>query len=80
MPKPRVILHPGEVRSINDNQVHYIPGFRLKQLYGLRPDDNVVVMTRDTVALGFRPHRDDIHLGPRMFADQYKRPEELDAV
>lgn len=39
----RFAVHPGEVRSQSDGQVHYIAGGRLIELYGLDPRECVIV-------------------------------------
>lgn len=38
----KFILHGGQVISINDNQVHFVPASHLVQLYGLKPQDCIL--------------------------------------
>lgn len=64
--KPRIILHPGEVKSGNDGQRHWIDAPTLARLYGVKLEDCLVQdYRREETYRGFRAWKDDIHLYPR---------------
>lgn len=73
--RPRYVLHPGYVVSRNDHDRHYIGSGRLRELYGLRPDDNVIVDDGPD-RYWTRVHGPDVvHLYPR-FDGNYQRVHE----
>lgn len=72
--KPRVVIHPGFVRSVTDGDVHYLTGYTLRRLYGLEHYANVVILS-PTSMLGFRNQKGDIHLYPSGVG-RYERPRE----
>lgn len=60
----RYVLHPGDVLSKFDGQVHFISGVMLVRLYGV-PPEKCVYANR----LGFKPLSSDVHLYPRYNGD-----------
>lgn len=65
--RPRYILHPGWVRSINDRDAHYVGVGRLRELYRIPPFARAIIVDSDhTHGFGYREEPGDIHCRPRM--------------
>ena len=63
----KYVLHPGEVISRNDAQIHHISAIRLADLYGVDP--------RECIVAGPGIRMDDaIHLYPRSDGN-YRLPD-----
>ena len=63
----RYILHPGEIVSCSDNDIHYISAKILAELYGIEPGRYVVYGQP-----GYREKEGDIHLYPRIDGNYQK--------
>jgi hypothetical protein len=60
-------LHPGEVVSVTDGDIHYISWVQLVRLYGLRPGE-YVVWGKGMIEGDFEEH-----LYPQRYASEYDR-------
>ena len=65
----RIFLHPGTIRSKNDNDWHFISSKKLAKLYGVNHADCKIFKHGDR---GLDKHDDDIHLFPR-YDGRYKK-------
>lgn len=62
----RYVLHPGNVRSLHDKDVHFLSEQDLMELHGVDPKDCVLYDLRNPFeAAGFKNQEGDIHLFPR---------------
>ena len=68
--KPVYVLFPGNVRSANDGQKHFIGAPQLAQLYGVNYRECMVVYEEHLHEYRAKPHH--IHLHPR-YDGQYLR-------
>lgn len=64
-PKKKYVLHPGEIQSKNDGEIHYISAMRLAMLYKVSMRDCYV---QDLIEEKLWP-RDLIHLYPNYEGD-----------
>lgn len=67
--RPKFAVHPGNVRSKTDGDVHYITARALVRLYELRPSEYIVWIGR---MYGVN-RADYVHLYPR-YDGKYGRP------
>jgi len=70
MNEKRYFLHPGEVKSKNDDDVHYISAPELARLYGLDYKKCHIIYDehRERYA-GYKKQPGDIHLWPKYSGD-----------
>lgn len=61
----KYILHPGQIRSRTDGQIHYISAAKLARLYGLNLADCIVHKEPKNYVFDVY----DIHLHPRFDGD-----------
>lgn len=60
----RKFVHPGHVTSRNDNQEHFIPFYKLCELYKLNQQDPDVINAQMGTR-GYKPEPGDQHFYPR---------------
>ena len=78
MDQPRIYLHPGEVRSKVDGDIHYINAPKLARLYGVDYKKCYVIYeTEEGGTAGYGERETDIHLFPRFDGDYYNVMETL---
>lgn len=70
---PRYILHPGQMESKSDGQIHFIGAAALAQLYGVNLMECLVV--NNNTMHTYREQPGDVHLFPRYSGD-YRLPEQ----
>lgn len=62
----RKFVHPGYISSQNDSQEHFIPFYKLCELYMLNPNDPDVINAQyGTEGRGFKKNDSDQHFYPR---------------
>lgn len=66
MSEKKYLICPGNVRSINDNQVHYITAGQLMNLYKVKPEECVIYNEKTGYGLQFKGLRS---LGPKYNGD-----------
>ncbi len=75
----RYVLHPGQIRSINDGDNHYIGVGQLRSLYLVPPNAHVIVCPpygdsdRIFFDATYRKRPGDIHCFPRYHHTGYPR-------
>jgi hypothetical protein len=70
----RYVIHPGDILSKNDRDIHFISAGQLMDLYGLDPKQCVVFQDHT------RYEPDDIHLYPRFDGDYREEKLRLDSL
>ena len=65
MNRPKYMIHPGEVVSQFDGEIHYIEFSQLVKLYGVNPDECILADVRRPETLYGLNMNDYIHLYPR---------------
>jgi len=63
----RIILHPGNIKSETDGDIHFVSADSLRRLYDLKPNYPVVINSSTT-----RYSDDDIHLYPQQRFEEYE--------
>jgi hypothetical protein len=66
----KYLVIPGNVRSRNDGDIHYISARQLMQLYGVNPDECVIYDNR----FGGRQYSDELIPLRPMFNGNYTLP------
>lgn len=74
----RIFLHPGEVKSKNDGDIHFISAQQLARLYGVNYKEcHVIYQDRPETSRGVVARHDDVHLFPRYDGNYKKHNDDL---